>query len=148
MEKVTIRVATRRDLPEILPLYSEPDMDNGQVVSLSKAERIFERTKEYANYRIYVACGDGKTLGSFALLIMDNLAHMGARPGIVEDVVVAPEWQGKGIGRQMMQIAMQKCRETGCYKLVLSSNKKRHKAHRFYQGLGAEQHGYSFVVTM
>lgn len=148
MEKVTIRVATRKDLPEILQLYSHRDMDNGQVVSLPEAESIFERTKEYPSYQIYVACCDGKTLGSFALLIMDNLAHMGARSGIVEDVVVAPEWQGKGIGRQMMQFAMQKCRETGCYKLVLSSNKERHKAHRFYQGLGFEQHGYSFVVTM
>jgi GNAT superfamily N-acetyltransferase len=148
MEKVTIRVATRADLPVILQLYSQPDMDNGQVVSLSKAERIFERMKEYPNYQIYVACRNGKTLGSFALLIMDNLAHMGARSGIVEDVVVAPEWQGKGIGRQMMQFAMQKCLESGCYKLVLSSNKKRHIVHRFYQDLGFEQHGYSFVVTI
>jgi len=148
VEKVTIRVATRKDLPEILQLHGQTDMDNGQVVSLSEAESIFERTKEYPNYQIYVACHNGKALGSFALLIMDNLAHMGARSGIVEDVVVAPEWQGQGIGKQMMQFAMQKCREARCYKLVLSSNKKRHKAHRFYQGLGFEEHGYSFVVII
>lgn len=148
VEKVTIRVATRKDLPEILQLHGQTDMDNGQVVSLSEAESIFERTKEYPNYQIYVACHNGKALGSFALLIMDNLAHMGAKSGIVEDVVVAPEWQGQGIGKQMMQFAMQKCREARCYKLVLSSNKKRHKAHRFYQGLGFEEHGYSFVVII
>jgi len=148
MEKVTIRVATRKDLPKILQLYSQPHMDDGQVLSLSDAESIFERIKEYPNYGIYVACRDRETLGTFSLLIMDNLAHMGARSGIVEDVVVAPEWQGKGIGRQMVQFAMQKCRETGCYKLFLSSHKRRGKAHRFYQSLGFEQHGYSFVVTM
>jgi GNAT superfamily N-acetyltransferase len=148
MEKVTIRVATRKDLPEILQLYSQPYMDDGQVLSLSDAESIFERINEYPNYRIYVACRDGETLGTFSVLIMDNLAHMSAPSGIVENVVVAPEWQGKGIGRQMMQFAMQKCRETGCYKLVLSSHKSRGKAHRFYQSLGFEQHGYSFVVMM
>ena len=90
----------------------------------------------------------GKTLGTFTLLIVDNLAHMGARSGIVEDVVVAAEWRGMGIGESNDALAKQKCHEAGCYKLVLSSNKKRADAHRFYEKLGFKQHGYSFVVTM
>lgn len=148
MEELSIRVATRQDLPAILQLYRQPDMNNGRVLSLRDAEKVFERTKTYPDYRIYVACRDGEILGSFTLLIMDNLVQMGARSGIVEGLVVASKWQGKGIGKQMMEFAMQKCREAGCYKLVLSSNKKREKAHQFYQSLGFEQHGYSFVVTI
>ena len=148
MEKITVRLATRQDLPEILKLYCQADMDDGQALSLSDAENIFEKIGQYPNYHIYVACRDGRALGAFSLLIMDNLAHVGAPSGIVEDVVVASEWQRKGIGRRMIQFAMQKCRETGCYKLVLSTDKKRDKAHRFYQSLGFERHGYSFIVTV
>ena len=148
MEKVSIRVATYRDLPEILELYRQLDPEGSPVFPLADAENIFETINKYPDYQVYVARRNGKTLGTFALLIMDKLAHMGARSGIVEDVVVAADWQGMGIGRQMMRFAMQKCHAAGCYKLVLSSNKKRPDAHRFYKKLGFRQHGYSFVVTM
>ena len=148
IEKVTIRAATYKDLPEILELYRQLDLKDGPVLPLSDAERIFETIKKYPDYQLYAARRGGKTLGTFTLLIVDNMAHMGARSGIVEDVVVAAEWRGMGIGSQMMRFAMKMCHEAGCYKLVLSSNEKRADAHRFYEKLGFKQHGYSFVVTM
>ena len=37
-------------------------------------------------------------------------------------------------------------RAKGCYKLVLSSNAKRERAHAFYESLGFERHGYSFRI--
>jgi len=40
----------------------------------------------------------------------------------------------------------QACRSAGCYKLALSSNLKRAGAHRFYDSLGFERHGFSFVT--
>jgi ribosomal protein S18 acetylase RimI-like enzyme len=66
----------------------------------------------------------------------------------VEDVAVLPRYQGRGIGRAMMRHAMSECRAAGCYKLTLSSNLKREAAHRFYDGLGFERHGYSFRVEL
>jgi GNAT superfamily N-acetyltransferase len=66
----------------------------------------------------------------------------------VEDVAVAPERQGQGIGRAMMEHALAECRKAGCYKLALSSNVKREGAHRFYESLGFERHGYSFAVFL
>ena len=77
---------------------------------------------------------------------MDNLAHQGIPSGVIEDVVVGERYQGKGIGKAMMTYAVNVCREQGCYKVALSSNVKREKAHRFYESLGFEKHGYSFYV--
>jgi len=67
---------------------------------------------------------------------------------VVEDVAVLPAWQGHGIGRAMMEHARAQCRTAGCYKLSLSSNLKREAAHRFYDALGFERHGYSFQVSV
>jgi GNAT superfamily N-acetyltransferase len=50
------------------------------------------------------------------------------------------------VGRAMMAHAIEQCRKAGCYKLALSSNLKREDAHRFYESLGFERHGYSFVI--
>jgi len=145
--KVQIRAATEADLPSILALYVEVE-DDGRVVSIEKARSILARMKSYPDYKVYVAILGGSIVGTFEVLIMDNLAHMGAPSGVVEDFVVDRDWRGKGVGKQMMRFAMDRCRERGCYKLALSSNLKREAAHRFYDGLGFQRHGYSFVVEL
>jgi GNAT superfamily N-acetyltransferase len=145
---IACRAATRADISEVLRLYAQPDLDDGRVLSLPEAERCFERISTYPDYKIHVALCEDRIVGTFALLIMDNLAHMGARSAIVEDVAVDPEWQGRGIGKQMIKYALQLCSDRGCYKLTLSSNLKRAKAHAFYESLGFERHGYSYRMSI
>lgn len=144
---VAIRAATAADLPAVLGLYAQPEIDNGQVLPLDRAEAIFHRMESYPNYTLYVASAEDRIVGTFSLLIAENLAHFGAPSGVVEDVVVAVEEQGKGIGKQMMRYALDRCREHGCYKMALSSNARRTPAHRFYDSLGFKRHGLSFVAT-
>ncbi len=141
-----IREASKSELPDVLRLYAQPDMDNGEVLSLADAERIFDRMANYPNYKIYVAVSDARVVGTFALLIMDNLGHLGAPSAVVEDVAVDPSVQGRGIGTEMMRHAMQLALKSGCYKIMLSSNLKRDRAHEFYESLGFERHGYSFRI--
>lgn len=148
MEDLKLRVAGRSDLPTILTLYAQPDMDDGRILDIGAAEKIFERMTKYPDYALYVGEMDGKVVSSYALLIMDNLGHLGSPSAIVEDVVVAPDLQGRGVGRTMIAHALGIARERGCYKLALSSNKRRTEAHRFYEGLGFERHGYSFVMPL
>lgn len=145
---IDVREASRADLPEVLRLYAQPAMDAGQVLPLAEAERVFERMAAYPDYRLYVALRGDTIVGSFALLIMDNLGQLGARSAVVEDVVVDPHCQGQGIGRAMMRHALRLCSEKGCYKVTLSSALGRTRAHAFYASLGFERHGYSFRITL
>lgn len=146
MTVLLIREATENDLEVILNLYAQPAMDNGKVLSIEDAKNIFNRMQQYPNYTVYVALLNSKVVGTFALLIMDNLAHIGTPSGVVEDVAVDENYHGQGIGKKMMQFAMQECQKYGCYKIVLSSNVKRTQAHQFYESLGFRQHGISFHV--
>jgi len=145
---VEIREATPDDLPSILALYSQLGMDNGDVLPVNRAKEIFDTLQSYPNYKLYVALQNSMPVGSFGLLIMDNLGHQGASSGIVEDVVVRRNVRGQGIGKTMMEFAVQKCRERGCYKIALSSNLQRVGAHRFYESLGYRRHGYSFFIDL
>jgi N-acetylglutamate synthase-like GNAT family acetyltransferase len=146
MKPVAIRKATKNDLPDILNLYVQVGFDDQETLHLPSAERIFEQMHHYPCYDVYVAIRDEKVIGTFALLIMDNLAHHGASSGVVEDVAVSSDCQGQGVGKQMMAYAMKECQKAGCYKLSLSSNMKREDAHRFYEEIGFEKHGYSYLV--
>jgi GNAT superfamily N-acetyltransferase len=145
---LAIREATRADLPAVLALYAQPGFDDGDVLSLPEAEAMLDRFKAYPDYALYVAEEAGAIVGTFAILVMDNLGHRGAPSAIVEDVVVALDRQGRGLGTRMMEAAIGMARARGCYKLALSSNMKRTAAHAFYEGLGFERHGYSFRVLL
>lgn len=149
--QVLIRQATVDDLSDILSLYAQPDMDNNKVISLENAKELFDQFSQYPNYHLYVACypnADNKVVGTFALLVMHNIGHQGSPSAIVEDVVVSSSHQSQTIGSEMMTHAMVLARQAGCYKLALSSNQKRQRAHTFYESLGFEKHGYSFQIKL
>ena len=143
-----LRPALASDLPAVLQLYAQPDIDDGDTLPLADAKRIWARMAGYPHYKLYVALQGTQVVGTFALLIMDNLGHLGAPSAVVEDVAVDPAVQGQGIGKAMMRHAMALAAESGCYKLALSSNLKREKAHAFYDSLDFERHGFSFRVTL
>ena len=145
---LTIREASEADLPGVLALYGQPDLDNGVVLSPDEARAVYAQFARYPHYKLYVAEQGGEIIGSYAFLLMHNLGHLGAPSAIVEDVVVDPSAQGHGVGRAMMRHAVEEARTLGCYKLMLSSNAKRERAHAFYEQLGFERHGYSFRINI
>ena len=77
MRDCTIRKATEADLPGILHIYAQPEIDNGTVLALADAREYLRRLQHYPNYHLYVATVRERIVGTFALLIMDNLAHLG-----------------------------------------------------------------------
>ncbi len=148
MIQYRIRPAARGDLQKILELYRGLTDDPEDKISLKEAEQKFDKLTTYPDYHLYLAELNEEVVGTFALLIMDNLAHRGEPSAIVEDVVIRKDLQGMGIGKAMMNFAMEKSREKGCYKMVLSSHLRRENAHKFYESLGFKKHGYSFVVDL
>lgn len=152
---VHIREATQADLPGVLALYAQPDLDGDKVLALDQARTLWQQFARYPNYRLFVADAASsaeptqtEVVGSYALLVMHNLAHAGAPSAVAEDVVVSPSHRRMGVGRALMAHALEQARAAGCYKLALSSNSKRHAAHDFYRSLGFAQHGLSFLIDI
>jgi GNAT superfamily N-acetyltransferase len=148
MNDLVIRQAVRADLPGMLALYGQSGYDDGDVLDEPAAAAILAKAASYPFYRFYVGVSEDAIVGTFALLVMDNIGHRGTPSAIVESVAVDPARQGCGVGRRMMEHAIALAREQGCYKLALSSSAKRTRAHAFYEKLGFERHGVSFHVAI
>jgi ribosomal protein S18 acetylase RimI-like enzyme len=143
-----MRKAIEADIPAVLALYAQPGASAGSVMPLADAQTAFRRMSAHPGYALYVAEHGGALVGTFVLHIIENLAHQGAPTAVVENVVVDERCRGQGIGTAMMRFAMGEARRHRCYKLTLSSNLTRERAHAFYDALGFERHGYSFVVKL
>lgn len=143
---VAIRRADRRHLGEITALLAQ--LDGEPVLPLRRAEQLYRAMRRHPGYHVYLAWRGHEAVGTFSLLVIPTLMHDGAREALVDGVVTAPHCRGQGIGRRMMEAALQIAARAGCYKLALSSNVKRLDAHRFYRDLGFRQHGISFSVPV
>lgn len=141
---IDVREAGESDIGNILEIYSQPSIDNGIVLKIGEAEEIFRTIKSYPNYKIYIAKIEKTIAGTIAVLIMHNIGHLGKQSAIFESFAVLPEWQNKGIGKALIKHVTEICKDAGCYKITLSADLQRTKAHNFYESLGFTQHGYSY----
>lgn len=98
--------------------------------------------------QIWLAILNGEVAGTFSIAIIPTHGARCRPLAVVEDVIVSPPAQRQGVGRAMMQQAMELARASGCYKLMLSSSFRHEEAHRFYDRLGFQRHGFSFTVEL
>lgn len=142
-----IRPATRDDLKILDHLYAE--MDGKPQLSSTLIDKLFRAIEETPNYTIYLAYLGDELVGTFSLLFVPTMMHPRFHKfAVLDAVTVLPAYRGKGIGTQMMQEALAMSRAAGCYKVTLSSNLKRDRAHAFYESLGFQQHGWSFSLAL
>ena len=139
----SIRKATHQDIPRILELYEELTEEK-QKISSETILRVFAEIVAMPNQQFLVAEKDDFVSGTLFLQIIPNLSH-NARPwAILENMVVDSRYRRQGIGRLLIEYALNFCREANCCRVQLLSNKKRKEAHQFYRSLGFEDSALGF----
>lgn len=97
-----------------------------------EANEVF-RVRMRSKVLSYVAMADGKIVGTASLFIEPKFIHSGGKVGHIEDVAVDPTLQGLGIGAKLVQYLIGKCRDAGCYKVILDCDPKNVP---FYEKMG------------
>ena len=137
---IQIRLATREDLPVIIRMLAEDDLGAGrerfETPLPSTYYTAFETIEFDPNQEIAVAELDGEVIGTLQLMFLPSLSYQGGTRAQVESVRVMQRLRGQGIGRQMMEWAIERARQRGCHLMQLTSHKSREDAHRFYERLG------------
>lgn len=80
---------------------------------------------------------DGEAiLGTLQLTFLPGLSRTGMWRAQIEGVRVARSARGQGIGRALLEHAIDLSRQRGCGLVQLTTDRTRQEAHRFYEGLG------------
>jgi len=150
--RLTIRRATEADLPRIVELLSQLSLGDDRD---SPAEPVppgyrtaFHQIEADPRQQLLVLEAGGRVVGTAALGIVPNLSYRGRPWAFVESIVVDRPERGNGYGEALLRYAIDEARRAGCYKVSLTSNKRRSEAHRFYQKLGfsASHEGFRLLL--
>jgi GNAT superfamily N-acetyltransferase len=77
-----------------------------------------------------------------------NLSHRATPWAIIENMIVDEKHRSKSYGEQLIRHAIGVAREAGCYRVSLTSNKRRLDAHRFYERLGFQRTHEAFRLDL
>jgi GNAT superfamily N-acetyltransferase len=143
---ITIRQATEKDIPRLLELYRQLSFnpEDYKFPTLKDCRRVFKDMSKVPGYSLLVAEEGGEVIGTTVLAILPGMAHGTNSFAVVEYVVVDEKRRSKGVGKILMDYCKDLAKKAGCYKIMLTSDKRRERAHKFYQSLGFEASAEGF----
>jgi glucosamine-phosphate N-acetyltransferase len=139
MASIKIRKLQKKDIFNGF-LLSLDSLRKSSDINPGKANAIFDKITKNPHQVIYVAVENSRIIGSASILIEQKFIHEGGKVGHIEDVVVRKEFQGKGIGNQIVAVLLKYAQKEGCYKTILDCTDELIP---FYKKMGFKRHSNS-----
>ena len=136
MTDVTIRKLEEKDLFRGF-LTSLDSLKKASDLNENKAKDVFNKIKSNPNHLVFVVILDDKVVGSTTLLIEPKFIHQGGKVGHIEEVVIAKEFQGSGIGEKLINFVLEYAKKNDCYKTILDCSDD---VKPFYEKIGFKKH--------
>jgi GNAT superfamily N-acetyltransferase len=128
------RIATKADLTGLLALYRQLTPED-PLLDESRAQSIWDSIEANDGLRYFVVVDGQKLVSTCNIAIVPNLTRNGASWAVIENVVTDEAYRRQGIGKRLMEMAIEFAKSRGCYKVCLLSNSTRAGAHKFYEEL-------------
>ena len=144
-----IRLAEKRDIPRIVELYREltittSEVEHGRSPSLADYEQVFAEICSDPRQRLLVAEQQGEVVGTIVLLVVPNLSHNATPWAFLENLIVTEKYRRRGLGRMLLQHAIELAKKSGCHMVELCSDVRRNEAHILYNSMGFEAQAHCF----
>lgn len=92
-------------------------------LTVEEARRLYGTARSFHDWpqfgTVFVAADGPRIVGAGTLLVERKFIRQGGIVGHIEDVAVHPEWQGKGVGKLIVDALIGEARTVGCYKIIL-----------------------------
>ncbi|HXN86227.1 MAG TPA: GNAT family N-acetyltransferase [Candidatus Binataceae bacterium] len=147
---ILIRRARKSDLPLLQALYDQLHLNTylSMRVPPAKFGFAFNKIARSRNHSILVAEIAGRIVGTCHLIIVPHLGHALKPFAVVENVVVDEKERSSGVGERLMEAATEIARGHRCYKMALTTNVARLRAHRFYERLGWKRTHFGYSLAL
>jgi ribosomal protein S18 acetylase RimI-like enzyme len=149
MTEILIREARESDLLTIGKLTLEliEAMSDAEGIDIKLIAENCRNLFSEANSYILVAEIGGIIIGFVNFTTRMTILHRGLS-GLIDELIIAKSYRGKGIGRQLLSSAIEKSRQLGCCEVEVSTEKTNTKAREFYRQCGFTERGVFFEIDL
>ena len=137
---VTFRRAGRDDVERIVQMLADDPLgaqrERYELPLPRSYLAAFEAIEADPNNEVVVACVDGKVIGVLQITFIPGLTYQGGWRALIEGVRVDAATRSSGLGKALVEHAIERARERGCHLVQLTTDKTRPAAKRFYEALG------------
>jgi len=149
MKDILIRKATKSELPVIGRLLAEliNAMDDTEGIDIGIDLKTCEQLLKDDNSHFLVAELKTTPVGFINFTVRQTVLHR-SPSAMIDELVVTKEYQGKGIGKQLVLAAIDECRQLGYCEVEVSTEKTNVKARKFYKKCGFNKREILFEVDL
>ena len=149
MTDIIIREARESDLLTIRKLTLEliEAMGNTEGIDIKLIAENCRNLLNEVNSHILVAEIEGVVAGFVNFTTRKTILHRGLS-GLIDELIVAKSYRGKGVGKQLLSSAIKKSRQLGCCEVEVSTEKTNIKAREFYRQYGFTERGMFFEIDL
>jgi len=149
MTEILIREAKEYDMLTIGKLTLEliEAMGNTEGIDIKLIAENCRNLLSEVNSHILVAEIEGIIVGFVNFTTRKTILHRGLS-GLIDELVIAKSYRGKGIGMQLLSSAIKKSRQLGCCEVEVSTEKTNTKAREFYRQCGFKERGVFFEMDL
>ncbi|GLZ32729.1 N-acetyltransferase [Lentzea sp. NBRC 105346] len=132
-----IRRATREDVAAIVAMLADDPLGATRERPGDPAyDKAFEVIDADPHQFLAVAEDNGQIIGTLQLTFTAGLSRTGMTRATIEAVRVHDDHRKAGLGRQLVEWAIDEARRRGAGLVQLTTDASRQEAHRFYERLG------------
>lgn len=134
-----IRKSKYCDLSEIVELMFDDDFGSKrESKSLTEYEQSYEEIYKSDCFDIYVMIdSNDQVIGTYQIMFLPHLSFKGTKRAQIESVRIKKSLRGQGLGKKLIEHAIEIAKDNNCGIFQLTSNKDRSdQAHGFYKDLG------------
>ena len=143
MPEADVRSASPMDADDVAALLTELGYPCDRMEALERISAIVDNDRQV----LLVARLGGAVSGLLGLDFMYYLP-LGTYTCRVTALVVTPEAQGRGLGRQLLREAERRARGGGAARIELTSGSQRTDAHAFYKACGYSDGTVRFIKRL
>lgn len=149
-DRLVIRTAGRGEVRALVALLADDALGQQRECpdDLTPYLAAFDAIDRDPNNELLVAVAGGDIVGMLQVTYTPGLSRQGAWRSTVESVRVRSDARRRGIGKALMQAAVDRSRAKGCRLVQLTTDVSREPAYRFYQALGFRHSHAGFKLAL
>ncbi len=132
----------KKDLDKIIPFIME--LGEYQIDEALLRARFQEMLNQ--NYECFGVFLKDEIVGVFGIWFMTR--HYAGKSCEPDHIYIKPEYQNRGIGKEIFEFIFSYCREKGCETSELNAYVQNFKSHKFYMNHGYVIKGYHFLKKL